>query len=380
MLGPRELAAFAGGGLRGPLPRAATGDTMGRGLGRLMDRDWLRIIDANLNRAREALRVIEDYARFARDDPVAAEAAKRLRHRLRTLGDAIGPDLLLAARDAGGDVGRETKTATELTREGALDVVRAAFARGGEALRTIAEFAKSDAPPAAADAERVRYELYALESCVLARGSLRSRFAAVRLYVIITAELCRTDWRATAAAAMDGGATCLQLREKCLDDRDLLQRARALRALTAERGILFVVNDRPDVARLVDADGVHLGQSDLPVEEARRIVGGDRLIGLSTHSIEQVGAALESGADYLAVGPMFATRTKPQSRVPGLDLLAAARRMTALPLVAIGGITPDDAASVYGAGASMCCVCSAVVAAEDAAAAARAILSVARPR
>ncbi len=339
-----------------------------------MDRDTLRIIDANLNRAREALRVIEDWARFGQNDRAAAEACKRLRHELRGVADALGPGNLLAARDVAGDVGREAKTRSELTRGGAEDVLRAAFARAGEALRAIGEFAKPDAPDAAAAAERGRYALYDLEPALLARGERRKRFAAVRLYVIVTADVCRADWRATAEAAIAGGAGCVQLREKRLDDAELLRRAQWLRALTARHGVLLILNDRPDVARLVDADGVHLGQADLAPRDARQIVGGQRLVGLSTHTREQVRAAVDSGADYLAVGPMFPSATKPSDHVPGVELLREARGLTALPIVGIGGITADNAGAVYEGGATMCCVCSAVVGSVEPASTARAIL------
>jgi len=209
----------------------------------------------------------------------------------------------------------------------------------------------------------------------MALGDRASRFAKVKLYVLITAELCRQDWLTTAADAIAGGAGCLQLREKDLDDREWLARARQLSSLCREHDILFIVNDRPDIAVLADADGVHVGQQDLTVADARRIVGPDRLVGISTHTPEQFQAALAQSPDYIAVGPMFPSSTKPQEHVPGSELLTLALRETEIPIVAIGGITADKLNTLSNAGASCICVCSAVISATDAREAARAFVN-----
>jgi thiamine-phosphate pyrophosphorylase len=135
---------------------------------------------------------------------------------------------------------------------------------------------------------------------------------AVRLYVLVTAALCRRDWLETAAAAVRGGAGCVQLREKGLGDAELVERARRLRALTREHNALLAVNDRPDIARLAAADIVHVGQDDLAVGEVRRIAGTGILVGKSTHTVAQLEAALAEEPDYVAVGPMYQSATKPQ--------------------------------------------------------------------
>lgn len=345
-----------------------------------------RILDVNVNRAREALRVIEDYARFARDDRALAAAAKHARHDLVAAITETGHDTLLRLRDVTGDVGRESKTAGELQRADARAVLRAAFGRLSESARVLGEFGKI--APAGADAtalpqaaslaefaERLRYKAYEWEQALLGRGELRSRFRSTKLYVILTASLCQRDWLETAEAALRGGAGCLQLREKSLPDRELLARARRLRELTARHGALLIINDRPDIARLAYADGVHVGQEDLPVADVRRVLGGDRLIGTSTHTPEQLDAAVAEGSDYVAVGPMYASTTKPQSHVPGPALLNYATRQTDLPRVAIGGITATNASAVLTAGATCLCVCSAVISQDDPAEAAAALLA-----
>ena len=337
------------------------------------DAEILRILDVNVNRAREALRVIEDYARFVLDDADAAGAVKCCRHELRAVITAAGADAVLAARDIGGDVGRDLKTAGELRRASTEDVVRAAFGRLSEAARSLGEYGKVVSDAAAAAAETLRYRCYELEQRIVLRGGLRRRLRDVRLYVLVTEALCRRPWLETAAAAIRGGAGCLQLREKQLSDRALLERARQLRKLTSAHGVLLAINDRPDIARLAHADVVHIGQDDLAVPEVRRIAGTGMLVGKSTHTLAQFEAALGEEPDYLAVGPMFPSATKPQEHIAGPETLAAARSRTDLPLVAIGGITPENAGQIKAAGANCIAACAAVIGAEDVEGAARAL-------
>ncbi|MBU0717316.1 MAG: thiamine phosphate synthase, partial [Planctomycetes bacterium] len=177
------------------------------------------------------------------------------------------------------------------------------------------------------------------------------------------------DWFATAEAALEGGADCLQLREKDLPDRELLGRARRLGDFCREHGALFIVNDRPDLAVLSGADGVHLGQDDVTVSQARRIMPSTAIIGVSTHTLEQFDEAIAQAPDYIALGPMFPTATKPQDYVAGPEMLAEASSRTSLPLVAIGGINNANAGQVLSRAWCSLCVCSAVVAQTDVAAA-----------
>ena len=201
-----------------------------------------------------------------------------------------------------------------------------------------------------------------------------------RLCVIVSAELCPAgDWASVARAAVDAGADALQLREKGLADRDLLARARALVAIARERGASVVVNDRPDIAVLSGADGLHLGQTDLPIPEARRIVGPRVIVGASTADLEQASAAVAAGADVCGVGPMFPTTTKHKDRIAGISYLRAFRSAhPAVPHLAIGGIAPGNVGAVFAAGGRGVAVSSAVCAARDPAAAVRAILAAAR--
>jgi thiamine-phosphate pyrophosphorylase len=341
-----------------------------------MESGVARILDANFNRAREAMRVIEESVRFGADDASLTAAMKQLRHDLAAAMAKLDAEGLLAGRDTPGDVGTTISTDAERTRDSTADVVAASFKRLTEALRVLEEYGKTVNAAFAAVIEQLRYRVYDLEVRVRFEPWRLRRFAGVRLYVLITESLCRDNWLAAAEAAIEGGAQCLQLREKAMPDGELLRRAEALRELTRRRDVLLVINDRPDIARLVGADGVHLGQDDMPVAAARRIAGQRALIGKSTHTLDQARNALAENPDYIAVGPMFATATKPQEHVAGPETLAAVLAEADRPLVAIGGITPDRIGALTAVGCRCVAVCTAVISQPDVTAAARAIRAI----
>ena len=175
---------------------------------------------------------------------------------------------------------------------------------------------------------------------------------------------------------LEGGVDVLQLREKRLEARELLARAEELRRMSDGFGALLIINDRPDVAVLCGADGVHLGQDDLPPERVRELVGEGLLIGLSTHTAEQAREAAARGADYIGVGPVFPSPTKGYEQGGGPELVAELCASTDLPTVAIGGITLDRVQEVLAAGADAIAVCQALCGAPEPAAAAREFLNV----
>ena len=162
------------------------------------------------------------------------------------------------------------------------------------------------------------------------------------------------------------GVRIIQYREKKKKAGEMLQECQIIRQLTKEAGACFIVNDHIDIAQLVEADGVHIGQEDLPVHEVRRLVGEDCLIGLSTHSPEQAQAAIAAGADYIGVGPIFPTQTKEDVCAPvGFTYLDYVVANIKLPFVAIGGIKEHNIAQVCPHGARCCCLVSELVGAED---------------
>lgn len=327
--------------------------------------DAARILDASFNRAREAARVLEDYCRFALDDRFLTEQVKELRHALAGASGRLPTHLLLAARETLRDVGTTVTAGDEYRRQNPPQVAAVNLKRLQESLRSLEEFGKIFGPELGRDLEAVRYRAYTLERAIVGGGRSRQALAKARLYVLLTGSQCAASLDWTIEQAATGGADIFQLREKSLTDQELIARARNVRRWTRKAGVLFIVNDRPDIARLVEADGVHLGQDDLSVKDARRIVGADSLIGVSTHSIEQVRQAVLDGADYLGVGPVFPSKTKEFDHFPGLEFVRAASAETSLPAFALGGITPANLADVVAAGGRRVAVGQAIAAAEE---------------
>jgi thiamine-phosphate pyrophosphorylase len=335
--------------------------------------DAARILDASANRAREALRVLEDYCRFALDDACLTRQLKDFRHESVEMLADVRPAVLIGARDTLADVGTEIWTPREQTRHSLREVAQANIKRLQEALRSLEEYGKLFGPDLGQRIEKLRYRSYTLERALILGTEARERLACAKLYVLLSGETCRTTLAKTIAAVADGGADLIQLREKTQSDRDLLQRARDVRRWTRQAGVLFIVNDRPDIARLAEADGVHLGQDDLAVREARRILGPDALIGVSTHDIEQVRRAVLEGASYIGVGPTFPSRTKDFPELAGLAFVRAAMAETSLPAYAIGGVTVENIGQVVAAGGRRVAVSAAVAQVEDPRAAAAAL-------
>ena len=330
-----------------------------------MDTTTARILDANFNRAREAMRVMEDYARFTLDDAELCGRLKKLRHDLGNAVQLLAVRGYIVARDTPGDVGTKIAADGEYERESAEAVVRAAGMRLSEALRVLEEYGKTEPGQLGSRVEGLRYQGYDIEKRLVHTIEARRRFDDVRVYVLLTESLCRRPWRDVVAAAAKGGATCFQLREKEMTDRQLLERAGEFCALCHNLESLCIINDRPDIAAACGADGVHVGQGDMGVAAARRVVGVEKIVGASTHSVDEARAAIAESPDYVAVGPMFATALKPEYGVSGPTLIGEVRKLTGLPLVAIGGIEPGNAAQVAEAGGRCVAVCSAVIGADD---------------
>lgn len=207
-----------------------------------------------------------------------------------------------------------------------------------------------------------------------ARGpQRRERLRTARLYFVCDALPHHREPEALLNSALGGGADIVQLREKGLDRDDVERSARTFRRLCDTYTVLFIVNDDPWLARTCNADGVHLGQDDMPVEEAREILGPDMIIGLSTHSEEQLAASAGRPVDYVSVGPVWETPTKVGRPGVGLGLVEHAAAASPHPFFAIGGIEPANAERVVTAGARRLCAVRAIRDADDPAAAARAL-------
>lgn len=325
----------------------------------------LRAIDASLNRASEGVRVVEDYARFVLDDRFLTQLAKELRHELAAVGTTIPLADRHTSRDTTADVGTTISTTAEATRADAWEVCVASQERLQQALRSLEEFAKTIGPEAAARFEQLRYRSYTLGKAIGTVHRNSERLAETQLYVLIDGRPSLIEFEALVSSLCSAGADILQLRDKRLDDRQLLERAQSLVRMARPAGIVTIINDRPDIARLAGADGVHVGQEELSVKEARTIVGPRALVGVSTHNLEQVRGAVLDGADYLGLGPTFPTTTKTFSEFPGLDFLRAASEATRLPAFAIGGISVENLPAVLETGVTRIAVASAVTEAKE---------------
>ena len=361
---------------------AAAWQHTGRPLGAAatQERSIERLLDANLDRAREGLRVLEDWARFGLNRADLVARCKDLRQRL----GQCHRDRYRAARLTAADVAAGMEHAAQGERRGPEAVLRANAARVQEALRVLEEFGRERDPELAAAAAACRYVLYDLDTDLWRAGqgadARRCRLAACHLY-LITRPMVGLE--AMVEGALAAGVRLVQYRAKeadddggpPLNDRRRLQEARVLRALCDRHGALLIINDRIDLALAVAADGVHLGQGDLPPSLARRLLGPDRLIGRSTHQLSQLQQAIRDGCDYVGIGPVHATPSKPGREPVGLEYVSQAMASSPIPCFAIGGIGPDEVAAVRAAGANRVAVVRAISAAADPQAAAAALLA-----
>ncbi len=342
------------------------------------NRSVWRVLDAAADRGREAVRVIEDAVRFLADDVTLDGRLKAFRHEFAALTSLLPWEKRLAARAADSDVGSALEGSGEYKRASIDTVLAANFCRLQEALRSLEEFSKLALPEMARGAEQLRYTSYTLQKDVYALSAPAGRLArlrAARLYVLVTAGISDEDFAAIARA----GAGMFQLRDKHASDRALYAAGKRLMSVldrlvsaggTAVRPLL-IINDRADLAAAVGADGVHIGQTELPPAEARRIIGPDRILGLSTSNTDEAreAAAEISGparVDYLGAGSVFPTTTKTDARAAGLDYLRrlAGLRITA-PIFAIGGINAENLPQVLSTGMQRICVANAVTGRTD---------------
>jgi thiamine-phosphate pyrophosphorylase len=326
------------------------------------DIDLGRIIDASINRAREGLRVAEDYVRFVLDDPGLTRRFKEVRHRLSQAERGLDSHLLLSSRDTREDVGTHIMTPSEQIRENPRAVLAANFKRIAEALRSLEEYTKLVDVWLAGRFEVLRYDIYTLEKVTMTFVTAHRGIGTATLMVLIGGMPTLGDLVWVVGEALAGGADVIQYREKNLPDRELLRRAREIRILTAQARVPLIMNDRVDLARLASCDGVHVGQDDLALRDARRIVGPAALIGVSTHNGSQLEAAILAGAGYLGVGPVFPSATKEFSEpeLAGLGYVRLAAESTSLPWFAIGGINEENLERVMEAGATRIAVSSAI--------------------
>jgi thiamine-phosphate pyrophosphorylase len=298
----------------------------------------LRIIDANLNRATEGIRVVEEICRFILEDRQLTLALKKMRGELSTT-------IRLSERNAEGDVGREMFTETEGKREGLVAVFKSNMKRAQEAVRCLEEFSKLLDPRAGKKFKALRFKLYELEKEIAPLVIIQDKLD-FGIYVI-TDPVC--DHIKIAKRAFAKRVRALQLRDKTISRGEYFSLAKKITGMARRAGAAFILNDYWDMVNKVGADGVHLGQEDLArvsLGKVRKEMGEDKIIGVSTHSFKQALRAEKWGADYISVGPIFKTPSKPQACPVGLSLLRRVLKKVQIPVVAIGGIDRNNIGAV----------------------------------
>lgn len=319
-----------------------------------------RIIDASCNRIAEGLRTIEEYVRFVLDDEFLSTELKRLRHDATQTISLFDRQERLAARDTVGDVGTAIETPTESQRSDPQSVAVAASERCQQAFRCLEEYGKLVDGRIASQIEAYRYRAYTLFASIEQSSQRRERLKDCSLQVLIDGCDSTESMVALMAEVASAGAGIIQLRDKSLDDRRLYERAVAAVSALKSSPCLLVINDRPDIAATTGADGVHVGQEELPISAARRIIGSQAIIGVSTHDIEQARTAVLGGADYLGCGPTFPSKTKSFDSFPGLSFLREVAAEIRLPAFAIGGINLSNIDGVVATGIGGVAVTNAV--------------------
>jgi thiamine-phosphate pyrophosphorylase len=318
-----------------------------------------RIIDVNLNRLTEALKTVEDLCRFELED---AELLRMVRAVRSELNPAVIPlrRQVIPYRGSERDLGRRGRF-DRSTRYCVTDVLEANLKRAEEACRTLEELTRLYHPEYFPSFKSARFQCYDLAKRIAVRSR---RQLDLRLYVVMdTATIGRRNLARIARQLARAGVGVVQLREpEDLPTREFLRDAREIRAALQGTATRLIVNDRVDIALAIDADGVHLGQSDLPAQVARRMLPADKIIGVSVSTAQEARRAELDGADYLGASAVFATPSKTDVNVIGLSGLRAIRRATSRPIVAIGGMNALNARKALRAGADGIAVISAAFA------------------
>ncbi len=329
-----------------------------------------RIIDANINRISEGLRVLEDLARFHYDAPEITEEIKNIRHQVRKNVNHLYHDFI-SQRDSSNDIGLTISQKNDLdNKQNFKALIMGNYKRIQEGLRVVEESLKvAGHYKLSKSYEQCRYDIYTIEKKYMSLFDKYSKKDCLNtdLYCLTAEEYSNGKSNIEVVKEMIGaGIKIIQYREKEKKMLYKYEECKKIRALTKEAGVTFIVNDDIDIALLVKADGVHIGQEDLPIEQVRDLVGEEMIIGLSTHSPEQAQEAIKRGADYIGVGPIYRTYTKKDVCEPvGLEYLEYVVKNIDIPFVAIGGVKEHNVDEVAKRGAKCIAMVTEIVGAED---------------
>lgn len=320
-----------------------------------------RIIDANINRVSEGIRVLEDISRFVFEYKVLTEELRTLRHLTRK---SFKDENLIGFREAGSDIGYEISCKSNLdNKESIENLIEANFKRVQEGLRCIEESLKILGHYESSKIyESIRYRSYSLEKKFISKKTVCN----TDIYCITGEEFSLGRSNIEVVKQLIGaGIKVIQYREKNKSKKEKLIECIEIKHLTEKAGVTFIINDDIDIAMSIKATGIHIGQEDMPIKEVRKMVG-NMIIGVSTHNKLQAQTAVEDGADYIGVGPIFGTKTKPDVEYSdGLNYLNWVSENISIPYVAIGGITEDNIQLVKENGGKCFALISEVLGAED---------------
>ncbi|MBI5360729.1 MAG: thiamine phosphate synthase [Planctomycetes bacterium] len=331
-----------------------------------------RIIDVNINRVRESLRVIEDYVRFSLNHEPLFKRIKELRHAFVVAANSVFvPKALLAARDTENDAGAVEPAVKRVKKTSQQHIVIANLKRLQESLRVLEEYSIISSPEAAKKFSALRFQAYQLEKSILLMLFPSSILNSAWTYVLLTESVGHRPDVEMAVECIKGGADILQLREKSMNTSEIIKRAEKIRRLTWDAKVLFIINDRVDIAQTINADGVHIGREDMSIGQARRLLGADKIIGATAHNVKEALSAQAQGADYVSVGPVFSAKTKldtlPEYSMQkdlkpcGMEFVLQAARQLKIPFFAIGGIDEKNISILKAAGVKRVAVCGSVL-------------------
>lgn len=330
----------------------------------------LRIIDANVNRAAEGIRLLEDVSRFYYNNTDFSEKFKLIRHKIRK--DVMSfIDLLIKNRDSINDCGYDISQKIKIDdKKNLLELIVANFKRTEESIRVVEETLKVMGNyEISKKFETYRFQIYTME-----KEFINYYYYKEKVSKLNTDIYCITSWEHSNGRSnidvvddmLKAGVKVIQYREKNKSLKDKLYECRLIREMTLNNGCIFIVNDDIDIALMVKADGVHVGQDDFEVSCVRALFDYPVIVGVSTHSIEQLNKAIADGADYIGVGPIYKTYTKKNVCDPvGLEYLEYAVKNASVPFVAIGGIKEDNIHEVLEKGARLIALVTEIVGADS---------------
>jgi thiamine-phosphate pyrophosphorylase len=316
---------------------------------------WLRIIDVNINRLDESLKQIEDITRFHLEDRLLLSQIRDIRVHFLQYKRSLPLTRIIGARRSQEDLGRKTGF-DSLKMRTTTGLILSCLSRAKESARTIEEIIKTVDPSLSYQMKDIRFEIYDFEKNVMIVQT--KRFDPSLEAIIDEQYLSLPSLETTIRTLATSGATMIQLRIKKMDDRRFLTIARRIRKALSKPRVKFIINNRIDIALACNADGVHLGQKDIPIPDIRKLAGEMFIIGASANNLREAKRAELQGADYLGVGAIYPTQTKRDARVCTLRNLRTICRRVKIPVIGIGGISDRNYKAVLRAGASGIAVAS----------------------